>query len=200
MTTGVFRMLDEILAGVFLHRDERLGVVHAGAHRGQEVADYRRAGFRRIVLVEPNPTLWPDLDRLGVDEVHTCAAGTPGLGVLYVTEWDERSSTLLPLDAGDVVETIAVERRPLAELQAGCNVAVLDVQGAELDVLRSADLDRLDVVIVETCDRIRYEGAATRAEVDDYLTDAGWRRYRSIPDGHSPGITDDVWRRFPRCV
>lgn len=200
MTTGAFRMLDELLAGVYLYRDERLGVVHVGAHRGQEVADYRRAGFRRIVLVEPNPALWPDLDRLGVSEVHTCAAGSPGLVTLYVTEWDERSSTLLPPGEYGVVETIAVERRPLAEMQTGCNVAVLDVQGAELDVIRSADLDRLDVLIVETSDRVRYEGAATREEIANYLTDAGWRRWRVITAGHSPGIADELWRRFPRCA
>lgn len=200
MTTGVFRELDEVLAGVFLYRDERVGVVHVGAHHGQEVADYRRAGFGRIVLVEPNPACWPALDRLHVDEVHTCAAGSAGLVTLYVTEWDERSSTLLPTETYQVVETIAVERRPLADMQTGCNVAVLDCQGAELDVLRSADLARFDVLIVETSATVRYEGAATRADIDEFLTGAGWRRSRSVTDGHSTGIADEVWRKVPTCV
>lgn len=199
MTTGVFKMLDELLAGVFLYREDRAGVVHVGAHRGQEVADYRRAGFRRIVLVEANPWLGPDLDRLAVTEVHMCAAGTSRSVDLFVTEWDERSSVLAPLE-DPVTETVTVPCRPLADLQTGCNMAVLDVQGAELDVLRSADLTALDVLIVETTDRVRYDGAATRADIDGFLTGAGWRRYRSITAGHSAGIADELWRRVPTCV
>lgn len=191
MTTDVFRHLDDALDGI-----ARTGIVHAGAHKGQEVRDYRAARFRQITLIEPNPALWPALDRLGVT-IHRCAAGLPGVATLHVTEWDERSSTLTPVDY-PVATTLQVEVRAMSDLQQGCNVAVLDVQGAELEVLKSADLDRLDAVIVETSAVPRYHGAATRSDIAAYLIAAGWR-HSSNWGGHSAGIIDEVWRH-PTCV
>lgn len=194
MTTGVFRCLDEVLAGI-----PRTGVVHVGAHRGQEVADYRRVGFDRIVLVEPNPALRQLLDHLDVAEVHCCAAGTgPSPASLYVTEWDERSSLHPPLHY-PVVSEVPVDVRPLSELQAGCNVAVIDVQGSEHDVIRSAELDRLDVVIVETSEHVRYRGEEPAEAAAAHMVAAGWYHCGDFAEGHSPGVADAVWRH-PSCV
>lgn len=187
MTTDVFHRLDEVLAGV-----PRTGVVQVGAHKGQEVPDFRAAGFERIVLVEANPALWPCLERMAGTVLERCAAGPPGRGVLHVTKWDERSSLLAPVEY-PVVRRTPVDVRPLAELQAGCNVAVLDVQGGELDVLRTADLGSLDAVIVECDDRTRYVGAATTADVDEFMLDAGWFRHSEWGGHSAPSLVDVVW-------
>src|SRR5690606_38435456 len=40
-----------------------IGVVHVGAHRGDEVAGYRQVGFEFITLVEPEPRLAERLRR-----------------------------------------------------------------------------------------------------------------------------------------
>lgn len=193
MTTEVFHCLDEILPDI-----ARTGVVHVGAHKGQEVGAYRAAGFRQITLVEPNPALTADLERFG-DRVtiRQCAAGEAGRTQLNVTEWDERSSLLAPVDY-PVSDRFEVDVVPLADLQVGCNVAVLDCQGSELDVLRTAALDELDVVIVEMSTDRRYHGAATRDEVAAFLTDQGWR-HDGTYGGHSAGITDETWRH-PTCA
>lgn len=187
MTTAVFGALDDVLAGV-----DRVGVVHVGANHGQEVPAYRAAGFDLVRAVEPNPACWPDLDALGV-EVLRCAAGPRGEGTLHVTSWDERASMLEPV-AYDVSLTLTVDVWPLAMLQAGCNVAVLDCQGSELDVLRTADLDLLDVAIVEVDDRRRYHGAAVAAEVEAFMAAEGWERIGAY-GGHShPALVDVAWR------
>jgi FkbM family methyltransferase len=189
MTTAVFRHLDEALHGV-----ARIGVVHVGAHKGQEVPDYRRARFARIVLIEPNPAVVPFLEAIPDVTVHACAAGSPGAATLHVTAWDERSSLLAPVDYL-VTAQIEVPVRRLAELQVGCNVAVLDCQGSELDVLRTADLTALDALIVECCGAARYHGAAVTPEIGAYLTARGWSA-AGVWCGHSsPDLVDIVWRR-----
>lgn len=188
MTTDVFRRLERALDGV-----APVGVVHVGAHRGQEVPDYRRAGFAHVVLIEPNSRLADALAAAGADAVHQCAAGRPGRAQLHVTTWDERSSLLEPVSY-PVSEVVEVDVRPLAEMQDRCNVAVLDCQGAELDVLDTADMAELDAVIVECTDDARYVGAATTSEVVAYMEALGWDRVGSW-GGHSAGIKDIVWRR-----
>lgn len=187
MTTDVFHHLTEVPA-------PRTGVIHVGAHLGQEVVDYRRAGFGHVVVVEPNPVLAGGLRRSGADVVHECACGTSaGKATLYVTAWDERSSLLPPTYSVD--SQIVVDVVPLAELQHGCNWVAIDVQGSELDVLRSGRLDLLDAVIVETSEPVRYEGAATRSEVHDFLTESGYSLHGVYPGGHSEGIVDEIWTR-----
>jgi len=194
LPTDVFRHLDDVLVDV-----ARTGVVHVGAHKGQEVAAYRAVGFRQITLVEPNPSLSTGLlTRYGGRvTVHQCAAGAEGRAPMHITGWTERSSLLEPVDYA-VVDVVDVDVRPLADLQHGCNVAVLDCQGSELDVLQTAALDELDVVIVEMSTVRRYRGAAVRDEVAGYLAGLGWRHWGTY-GGHSAGITDEAWRN-PKCV
>src|SRR5262245_32552659 len=48
---------------------ETSGVIHVGAHRGEEVDAYLQAGLRRNVLIEANPRLYEYLlDRFGGNE------------------------------------------------------------------------------------------------------------------------------------
>ena len=193
MTTEVFRRLDEALGDV-----PRVGVVHVGAHRGEEVPDYQRAGFESITLVEPNPDLQSHLVQLaqvtfGVT-VHFCAAGQEGRAVLHRTTWSERASLLTPRDY-DTVDVVTVEVQPLSELQKGCNVAVLDCQGSELDVLRTGTLYEFDALIVECDNRRRYDGAAVAAEIDDFLVNQGWHATGAYGGHSSPHLRDVVWKR-----
>src|SRR5262249_4199992 len=44
-----------------LYAIQPLGAVHAGGHRGEELLGYLLAGFRRIVVIEPNPHLLQEL-------------------------------------------------------------------------------------------------------------------------------------------
>lgn len=187
-TTPVFRHLDVILDGV-----PRTGVIHVGAHKGQEVPAYRAAGFERIVLVEPNPAYWPTLE--GFDAVvHRCAAGPQGHADLHITSWPQRSSLLRPVDYR-VKRTIEVEVCPVYEMQEGCNVAALDIQGAELEALRTADLSLLDVVIVECFDERRYEGAAITAEVDEFMLQHGFVRFGEYGGHAKRTLVDVVWKK-----
>lgn len=186
--TPVFGALVGLLNGV-----PRDGVIHLGAHMGEEVPVYRAVGFDRIVLVEPQRQCWPTLARTGA-VVHQCAAGPTGRQRLYVTRWPQRSSLLRPVRYR-VRRTVTVDVRPVSEMQEGCNVLVADTQGSELDALRTADLDALDLVVVECSSERRYKGAAVTAEIDAHMTAAGWHKVATYGGHAAPALVDAVWRR-----
>src|SRR5262245_44042936 len=91
------------------------GVVQVGAHTGQEVAALTRCGFRRLVLVEPNPDHVPSLDReLSAHhatarlapprgghpprQIVVAAAGRQhGQATLHITPYDQQASPFPPL-------------------------------------------------------------------------------------------------------
>lgn len=163
----------------------RTGVVHVGAHRGQEVPDYRAAGFDRIVLVEPEPRLAQRLrdkfaDCTVVEKVVVATrAKTRKFNVASQRKW---SSLLdIPPDQSatgeriDTVDRITVEACRLVDIQDGCNIAVVDTQGTEPDVLAGADLDALDLVIVETVAPSRvFRPAWPRPAADEWFAAQGW--------------------------
>lgn len=150
------------------------GVVHVGAHLGQEIPAYREIGFGRIVAVEPNPECHAGLEAFDDVSVVRAACGrTPGTLDLYVTKKRKRSSLYRPLR--DEHHTVTVPVIPLASVQDGCNVVVVDVQGAELDVVAGADLDLLDLVVLETRTVHEYRGAPLHDDVVRAMTARGWR-------------------------
>lgn len=155
---------------------EPRGIVHVGAHEGQEVPAYRDAGFSRIVLVEPNPHLAAGLRALnGVEVVEAACAGEAGERTLHITRHDKLSSLYRPLTR-EVVETVQVPVCRLVDLiDDTVNVAVIDAQGAELEVIGGAPLDRLDVVVVETYVRPKVAGAPGHAETVAVMAALGWR-------------------------
>jgi hypothetical protein len=85
-------------------------------------------------------------------------------------------ATLVPLGRSDG-RTLAmpVQVRTLADVAPDADAAVIDAQGAELDVLLGADLDRLRLVVVETCTVDDPTMAARHADVDGLMTLRGFR-------------------------
>src|SRR5690606_8429035 len=70
------------------------------------------------------------------------------------------------------------------------DILVADVQGAELDVVDGADLGHLDLVVLETSDRPRYENAPLHGDVVDHMRDLGWRPARVEPHPRVEGVFD----------
>lgn len=186
------------------------GVVQVGAHTGQEVAALARCGFGRLVMMEPNPDHIPELSgrlraHLGAGDVPAdedgllpweivrAAAGRErGRAVLHVTEYDQQSSLLAPVTPLTVTRRDITPVIPVREVQRGCNVLVVDVQGAELDVLIGTDLGRLDLAVVEGSTGARYRGGATLSAISDYMHAHGWRPVASWPHAR-PGVVDVAW-------
>lgn len=159
-------------------------LIHVGAHEGQEVPIYRSIGFDRITLVEPVPEL---ADRLrqrfpDTDVVQKACGSVRTTLNFYVYSPSNLSSLVRPVPPNKLERVEEVEVEPLDDLCRSLpslpNVAVVDAQGLELDVLRSADFDYLDMVVVETCTRGHF--AAGPDDVHDYMTYQGFMRTHSF--------------------
>ena len=189
------------------------GVVQVGAHVGQEVQALSRCGFRRLVMMEPNPDHTAALRQqlqahltagrpasaggLPAAELVLAAAGRErGELVLHVTEHDQQASLLMPLQPMSVVREDTVAVIPVREVQAGCNVLVIDAQGAELEVLAGADLSRLQLAVVEGSTSARYQGGATLDSVGDYMRSRGWRQIAGWAHVR-PHVVDVAWLAPP---
>jgi FkbM family methyltransferase len=186
------------------------GVVQVGAHTGQEVAALTRCGFRRMVLIEPNPEhigaldqelsrhhagagLPPPPDGRPPREIVLAAAGREhGRATLYVTEYDQQASPLPPLPPMSVVRQENIAVVPVRDVQHGCNVLVVDAQGTELDVLAGADLRRLQLAVVEGSAGARYSGGSTLKSIADYMRARGWRPVARWAHAN-PDVVDVAW-------
>ena len=134
------------------------GIIEVGAHRGQELQMYFSLCPEKILLIEAIPSVAEFLKNSvkGYPQVKviSCAiSDCNGTAIFHVTS-NEQSSSLLPLKMhskiySHIVETsrIEVESKTLDSLLTelgdvgGYNFLDIDVQGAELLVLRGASSD-----------------------------------------------------------
>lgn len=171
-----FRQLPKALADLGMTPKH---VIHVGANLGQEVVDYRRAGIEAITLVEPDPdaaaalrAAYPDLAVLEV----ACATET-GTAMLRRADdasvWSTLATTALPHGKA-VTSEVPVEVVTVADIQGDADMLVIDTQGTELDALRSADLTRLSLVVVETQNIDPLQHAGFFPDVEAYMAGQGW--------------------------
>lgn len=136
------------------------GVVHVGAHKRQE--DYA-----------DNKVLWiePQLDYAGAGVISKAIDAVPGVKDFYITTNDQTSSLLVPLEH-KVKEVIKVEAIRLDSLDLnGYNALVVDTQGSELGVIKSAGqkLEQFDIIILETNDYVRYKDGCNALDIAIYM-------------------------------
>lgn len=157
-----------------------VGVIHVGAHLGQEVPLYLGCGFERVTLVEPDPEAcavmagapWIDNPIVGIVNLACGPAGT----ATFHRAADGAFSGLL----GDVripeAATFPVTVVPVADVQAEHpgNVLVVDTQGTELDALRTADLGLLDLIVIETQTEHRGAPGAYWPDLVAWCNANGW--------------------------
>lgn len=172
------------------------GVIHAGAHDGQEIDDYRRLGFQYCVLFEPQPQL---IERLkarvasipNYRVVGAALGSVEGRATLYTETANQgmSASLLKPKDhltqypnipfngSLEVPVTTLNEYFKNDEVQ-NYNFLNLDVQGFELAVLRGglAIMHTLDAICAEVNRKELYENCAQIGDIDTFLIQFGFRR------------------------
>ncbi len=130
---------------------------------------------------------------LPAHEVVLAAAGRErGQLVLHVTEYDQQSSLLMPLLPMAVIRQDTIAVLPVREVQAGCNVLVVDAQGAELEVLDGTDLTRLQLAVIEGSTWARYSGGATLDSIAAHMRAQGWRQVATWAHVR-PHVVDVAW-------
>jgi FkbM family methyltransferase len=184
---------------ILSERHELGTVVHIGAHTGEEVDAYRAHGAARIVLVEANPdTAMALVERFhgvsDIEVVHAAVTDHEGREQLLLHTnargGTESASLLAMRRLGEIVPTLRTERAvdvPATTLDAllerldiapaAVGLLVIDVQGAELHVLRGAarSLPRVAALLVEVALIDLYAGAALETEVEELVLGGGLR-------------------------
>ncbi len=163
------------------------GILHVGAHEGQEAEIYARNGVTEVTWVEANPNVIPRLrahvEPLGHRVVLALVADRSGDEVDFHITNNEQSSSILRMEMHqqeypDVVVTDSIRCTTttvddLCALDgiAGFNMLALDVQGAELLALRGAQrvLEGIDYLYIEVNEIHLYEDGALLPELDAYL-------------------------------
>lgn len=172
------------------------GVIHVGAHLGQEVPLYRRWRLAHIHLIEPQPSACATLQRrFGRSRdvhIHECAiAAQSAILPMYAEEPDspnlsasasllrpEKHLTDYPHVTLSTVPSFDVQAVPLDSLAINdADLMVIDTQGFELEVLKGAHntLSRIRWLIVEYWQNEAYANVPREEELVSFLTARGFQ-------------------------
>ncbi len=182
----------------FHHRIPVHGVVHIGAHYGQERDFYRTMGASNVLWIEGDPTNMPQLQSNiagypGHRAVQACLSDVDDSEITFYRSSNRgESSSILPMKKHldhyptiHVVGEMRLKTKTFETLVAEANVnladyevLVLDVQGAELKVLDGFGdkLSAFKAVFMEVNIDELYEGCALMSDVDAYLGRHGFER------------------------
>ena len=195
---------------------EARGVIHIGAHEGEEMEIYARMGFKRVLFIEANPAVYQRLSRRlqgrpGVVCILCAMSDSNGLELLHVTSNDE-SSSLLPLKRhAELYPQVKEESRILVTARrldhllkeighnpADYNVLHLDIQGAELKALKgaAATLPGIDAISTEVNYEELYEGCPLVEDLDEFLEPFEFQRMFTATPAH-PQWGDAFYLRRP---
>lgn len=170
------------------------GVLHLGAHLGEEADVYAACGLRDVVWVEGNPELVPALrervEPRGHRVVQALVSSSDADSVQFNVTNNGESSSILDLGTHrvhhpqvQVTETIELPTTTVDHLAdehgfAGLDFLNIDLQGAELLALRGATrtLDGVRYVYSEVNREPVYEGCALVGELDVFLGERGFER------------------------
>lgn len=198
------------------HDVQPYGVIHVGAHEGQEAADYAAMGVKQVLFIEANPVVFQrlqaNLTNYPQMQAVNCAISDRNTPVnLHLTSMDQ-SSSILPLKLHqqvypDITETaqIVVASKTLdvllqdLDLNPGnFNWLNLDIQGAELLALKGAEnlLFYVDAINTEVNFTELYAGCALIDQIDDFLRQRGFERVALTTPFH-PSWGDAFYVRRP---
>ena len=183
------------------------GIIHIGAHRGQEISDYIDGGIQDIILFEPLSTNFDILEQNVADmnaniSGHQVALGNEEKKVtMYLSNNEQMSSSILKpkkhIQNHPTVLFEGTEEVDMMRLDSYSNETEkfnfinMDVQGYELEVLKggSETLKHVDYVYCEVNRDEVYENNAYIEELDEYLSNYDMDRVETVWSG---GIWGDA--------
>ena len=168
------------------------GVVHVGAHQGEEYQDYVDQNWGHIYWIEANPVLCKRLrtyfDASECTVIEAAVWSESGVKLNFNIASNGQSSSLLQFGThlNDYPEIqfshrIEIETRTLKDLlsfDCDANFLNLDIQGAELNAIigLGSRLNQFNWIFTEVNKKEVYSGCAKVTELDAYLTTFGFKR------------------------
>ena len=183
------------------------GIIHIGAHRGQEISDYIDGGIQDIILFEPLTAnfqiLAENLAEMNANiSGHQVALGNEEKRVtMYLSNNEQMSSSILrPMKHIQNHPTVLFEGTEEVDMMRldsysdeteEFNFINMDVQGYELEVLKGGTetLNHIDYVYCEVNRDEVYENNAYIEELDEYLANYDMDRVETVWSG---GIWGDA--------
>lgn len=179
------------------------GVVHIGAHHGQEYSTYKKINIKKIVFFEP---LKSNFKKLCENVDNKCILINKALGnfkghvEMFVESVNlgQSSSILEPdihlkqyphikFDQKEIVEITELDE--YFDNHKDCNFINIDVQGYELEVFKGAKkfLSVVDYIMTEVNNDEVYKNCVKVDELDKFLSDYGFQRVETTWDGKTWG-------------
>ena len=168
------------------------GVVHIGAHYGEEIQEYVDNGIQKITVFEPLSknfeVLAKRLQNVNADiQGYQVALGSKkGTATMYLSSNEAQSSSILkpkehlehhPDVSFDGTEEVEVDTLDTFDIGKS-NFINIDVQGYELEVFKGGQktLEQIDYVYCEVNRGEMYEGNPMVEELDQFLGEYGFQR------------------------
>jgi len=193
------------------------GIIHAGAHCGQELPAYIASGCRELLLFEPlrGPSeilvgwagqLVGMTPGLNISIEKKALGSSNGTGSMAVSSNEGQSSSLLKakehLDMCPSVVFGEPEEVTITTLDdydtSKYNTLVLDCQGYEAEIIKGAtkSLDNIDYVFTELNIQELYEGCPLIEDMDALLASHDLIRVSYIQEGLGFGTGIYIKRKF----
>lgn len=168
------------------------GVLHVGAHLGEEASDYEKFGWSPVIWVEAQPSLVEILNsKLDTSKNKVIEAAVweeDGVPLKLHVASNSQSTSLLNFgshadsypDITFTSEIDVVTKRldSIIKPNEMPNFVNLDVQGVELSAIKSLGslLEEVDYIYTEVNKEEVYEGCTLVKDLDGYLLGKGFKR------------------------
>lgn len=178
------------------------GIIHIGAHYGEEYRLYRDSGIAKLCFFEPLKENFKKLSLNVTDDQTILVNKALGSEIKKITmnveiaNNSQSSSILKPkhhliqyphiqFNKTEEVEMITLDSFIKENNLKGYNFINIDVQGYELEVFKGAleTLKNVDCIISEVNRAEMYEGCASVYEIDDYLSSYRFERVETSWEG-----------------
>lgn len=168
------------------------GIVHIGAHYGEEIDEYISNGIQNITVFEPLFNNFQILSQrlhnmnANIQGYQVALGSEKGIATMYLSSNQSQSSSILkpkehldhhPDVFFDGTEEVEVDLLDNFDIR-GANFINIDVQGYELEVFRGGKktLEKIDYIYCEVNRGEMYEGNPLVEELDEYLGNYGFKR------------------------
>ena len=179
------------------------GVLHIGAHFGQEFSTYESMGITNTMFFEPLPQTFNKLNENIGDKtilVNTALGNMVGQVEMNVESVNQgQSSSILEpiihlqqyphIKFTDKVTVNITKLDTFIEDHSKYNFINIDVQGYELEVFKGGSeyLNHIDYIMTEVNRDEVYKGCPRIEELDEYLGTYGFERVETTWDGGTWG-------------
>ena len=171
------------------------GIIHIGAHFGNEITDYNKIGYKNIIFVEPSSqtfkTLKSNVESLNVDKECRITFINKAFGS-YIGEVEMFTETVNQGQSSSILEPafhlqqypsitftskemvkLTTLNNEIKHIDGEFNLLNIDVQGYELEVLKGSTdiLHEIDFINTEVNKVEVYKNCAIIDQIDDFLSE-----------------------------